>query len=270
MEIKAGTLIAVSLLIIVLCIAGYSSLSSTKIFTPPDSDQDGIADSEDAFPDDRSEWKDTDKDGIGDNADRFLKDSTQWADRDGDGYGDNPIGNNPDAFPDNQNEWKDTDHDSIGDNADIYDYGDGGIKVIITKFIGDNHGEGFPESGTNDPYFLIRIYAYYSQKEMELVGEDTSSVFYDQVVINHPFSLTCDVDDDAIYFYLDIRVWDEGGILNKDTLIDVNSDIESRVIGKYISFSSENSVQSFSDDGRIDFQDERDGTIEYTVQVVGV
>jgi len=36
---------------------------------PADSDGDGVADPDDAFPDDPSEWSDNDEDGIGDNAD---------------------------------------------------------------------------------------------------------------------------------------------------------------------------------------------------------
>jgi len=52
------------------------SLSDTETVTievaayvPPDSDGDGVIDSQDAFPQDASEWLDTDRDGIGNNAD---------------------------------------------------------------------------------------------------------------------------------------------------------------------------------------------------------
>src|SRR5690606_17277275 len=34
-----------------------------------DTDSDGVPDSEDAFPDDETEWEDTDGDGVGNNAD---------------------------------------------------------------------------------------------------------------------------------------------------------------------------------------------------------
>ena len=69
-----------------------------------DSDGDGVADSEDAFPLDPEESVDTDGDGVGDNAD---------PDDDGDGYEDAD-----DAFPLDPNEWLDTDGDGLGDNAD--------------------------------------------------------------------------------------------------------------------------------------------------------
>ncbi len=69
-----------------------------------DSDGDGVADSEDAFPVDPEESVDTDGDGVGNNAD---------PDDDGDGYEDAD-----DAFPLDPNEWLDTDGDGLGDNAD--------------------------------------------------------------------------------------------------------------------------------------------------------
>ena len=72
-----------------------------------DSDGDGVADSEDAFPVDPEESVDTDGDGVGNNAD---------PDDDGDGYEDAD-----DAFPLDPNEWLDTDGDGVGDNADTED-----------------------------------------------------------------------------------------------------------------------------------------------------
>jgi hypothetical protein len=60
----------------------YFSVTEGQV-TPDDSDGDGVDDTEDAFPDD----------------------STQWADSDGDGFGDNPDGINPDAFPNDPTKW---------------------------------------------------------------------------------------------------------------------------------------------------------------------
>ncbi len=54
-----------------------------------DRDGDGVADSDDAFPDNSQEWSDSDNDGVGNNADVFPYDSTEWKDSDGDGIGDN-------------------------------------------------------------------------------------------------------------------------------------------------------------------------------------
>ena len=42
---------------------------------------------------------DFDEDGWADTADAFFQDETQWSDGDGDGFGDNPAGNNPDDCP---------------------------------------------------------------------------------------------------------------------------------------------------------------------------
>ena len=78
-----------------------------------DSDNDGIPNFSDAFPNDATESVDTDLDGIGNNAD---------ADDDGDG-----VEDTFDAFPLDSTESVDTDLDGIGNNADIDDDGDGVI-----------------------------------------------------------------------------------------------------------------------------------------------
>ena len=100
-----------------------------------DSDNDGVEDDEDAFPNDSNEWNDTDMDGTGDNSDAFPNDANESADSDADGVGDNAdaypndanetmdsdgdgVGDNEDAFPNDANETKDTDGDGVGDEAD--------------------------------------------------------------------------------------------------------------------------------------------------------
>ena len=50
--------------------------------------------------------KDTDGDYVVDSEDAFPDDSTQWSDTDDDGYGDNPNGTNPDAYPDDPERWE--------------------------------------------------------------------------------------------------------------------------------------------------------------------
>ncbi len=70
----------------------------------PDTDGDGIVDSEDAFPDDINEWSDRDDDGVGDNSDAFPDDPNEWIDTDGDGKGDNADSDDDnDGMPD---EWE--------------------------------------------------------------------------------------------------------------------------------------------------------------------
>ncbi|MCW8327919.1 thrombospondin type 3 repeat-containing protein [Photobacterium sp. SDRW27] len=76
-----------------------------------DTDNDGVIDSEDAFPLDGSETIDTDNDGIGNNAD---------SDDDGDG-----VEDDVDAFPLDATESLDSDGDGIGNNADPDDNNNG-------------------------------------------------------------------------------------------------------------------------------------------------
>ena len=100
----------------------------------PDADEDGWANSEDAYVDDITQWHDIDGDGYGDNSggtnpdacptvagnstegnalgcpdtdgdgwadiiDKLPDEPTQWHDMDGDGYGDNSQGFQPDSCP---------------------------------------------------------------------------------------------------------------------------------------------------------------------------
>ena len=107
-----------------------------------DSDNDGVADSQDAFPNNPNETADSDGDGVGDNADAFPNDAAETLDSDGDGVGDNQdafpndatetvdsdddgVGNNQDAFPNDGSETRDTDGDGFGNNTDLDDDGDG-------------------------------------------------------------------------------------------------------------------------------------------------
>ena len=76
-----------------------------------DDDNDGVNDSNDAFPTNSAETDDTDGDGVGNNADD---------DDDNDGWPD-PT----DHFPLDDSEWLDTDADNIGNNVDTDDDGDG-------------------------------------------------------------------------------------------------------------------------------------------------
>jgi len=101
-----------------------------------DSDGDGIADEDDAFPQDSNETNDDDGDGVGNNSDAFPQDANETHDDDGDGVGNNSdafpqdanetndddgdgVGNNSDAFPQDSNETVDTDGDGVGDNSDF-------------------------------------------------------------------------------------------------------------------------------------------------------
>lgn len=80
-----------------------------------DTDGDGIGDNSDPNPTQHS-GNDTDGDSIANIDDAFPNDATQWLDADGDGYGDNASGNNPDAFVNLSTQWTDSDGDGYGDN----------------------------------------------------------------------------------------------------------------------------------------------------------
>ena len=91
---------------------GANPTKTTVRYFDLDSDQDGVNDLRDAFPNDATQTEDVDGDGYGDNPagnqpDAFPNDETQWADLDGDGYGDNLAGDNPDLFPNNADQWAD-------------------------------------------------------------------------------------------------------------------------------------------------------------------
>ena len=106
-----------------------------------DDDNDGYADTADAFPKNPSEWADTDYDGIGNNedpdddndgvadsVDPFPYDPYETMDSDGDGVGDTAdldddndgVADLDDAFPFDPAEWSDEDGDGIGDNVDPF------------------------------------------------------------------------------------------------------------------------------------------------------
>jgi hypothetical protein len=80
----------------------------------PDIDGDLHADEVDAFPTDKSEWRDKDLDGVGDSRDMFPNDPKETWDTDGDG-----VGDNGDVFPKDPTEWADADGDGSGDNGDF-------------------------------------------------------------------------------------------------------------------------------------------------------
>lgn len=98
-----------------------------------DADDDGVVDSEDAFPNNDAESVDSDGDGVGNNADAFPNDATENQDSDADGIGDNAdldddndgTPDTDDQMPKNPDETLDTDNDGIGNNTDDDDDGDG-------------------------------------------------------------------------------------------------------------------------------------------------
>ena len=116
------------------CPTEFGTSWTSQALGCPDEDNDGRANSIDAFPSDNTQWNDTDNDGYGDNPggstpdtcpttpgnstqgnrygcpdndgdgwddviDELPDSGTQWLDQDGDGYGDNASGELPDGCP---------------------------------------------------------------------------------------------------------------------------------------------------------------------------
>jgi hypothetical protein len=107
-----------------------------------DSDGDGVADAQDAFPLDSNETLDTDGDGVGNNTDAFPDDATETTDSDGDG-----VGNNTDAFPEDATETTDTDGDGVGNNTDAFP--EDATETTDTDSDGvGNNTDAFPEDAS--------------------------------------------------------------------------------------------------------------------------
>lgn len=98
----------------------------------PDDDNDGIADVDDRFPLDPSEWADSDGDGVGDNAD---------LDDDNDG-----VADVDDRFPLDPNDWADSDGDGVGDNWDLLPLDPSGVDITASySFVGEAWNDGAGE-----------------------------------------------------------------------------------------------------------------------------
>jgi len=297
---KIGITIIVLIIIGLSFLSGCNEQSATKNptnnnpLTPIDTDGDGYTDNIDAFPNDRSEWKDSDndgvgdnsdaypnnaqekldsdKDGVGDNADKFPYDSTQSVDRDGDGYGDNPYGNNFDVFPDNPKEWKDTDHDGIGDNSDILINGNGGVEVTITEYQGDAYAD---EYSYPDPFFEITLNGGSEEKYQNNLGFKKSKTYENTNYITYPLTFTVDIPDDFIYIDVCITATDDDFWTN-DESIDLNGDsttFDGICVNHNVNIKrpqGSTDKQSFTADGRLDLLDEMDGKIDFYIQIVTV
>ncbi|MCW8327679.1 hypothetical protein MD588_02570 [Photobacterium sp. SDRW27] len=161
-----------------------------RIVKTTDSDDDGVIDALDAFPEDASEWYDSDGDGEGnevdtdddddgvdDGDDDFPLEHDENADADDDDIGDNEdtdddndgVEDGDDAFPFDSDEDTDTDDDGIGDNADTDDDNDGvddgdddfpldtdddGVDNITDD---DDDGDGYKDGEDNDPLEPLQI-----------------------------------------------------------------------------------------------------------------
>lgn len=131
-----------------------------------DDDNDGVPDSDDAFPLDPTESKDTDQDGVGDNSDQCPESPSSDAGTideygcgfsDGDEDGDGKL-NGEDAFPYDAKEWIDSDSDGWGDNIEV-EFGSDKtnpndypmIRAVPTIFSVDSDNDGLRDASDNCP-----------------------------------------------------------------------------------------------------------------------
>jgi len=238
---KVGIILIIMIIVSTGILSGCNQQAGTQnptVYNPPrDTDGDGTADSNDAFPNDRTEWRDSDGDGIGDNSDTA------------------PL--NPYAS-------KDSDSDGIDDNSDIYDYGNGGVRVGITSYAGD----GCPdENSYPDPYFKVQVWTPDKNGNMIIAGERQSDVFTNQNDVINPLFYTLDINDDTSYLFVQIEAWDDD-IWTGDEQIDLNgNDIYNKQIEiKFYPLTE--SYKTDTDNGDRDGISECDGYIEYYIQIV--
>jgi len=197
-----------------------------------DRDGDGVADANDAFPDDASETKDTDNDGYGDNSDVFPYDSSEHID---------------------------TDLDGIGNNADFYDYGNGKVKIAITSFRSDGTADVLDSA---DAYFQILIDA---NNDGIFEQTQTSSRTDNDDSLSNPFSYIVDLPDSTTQFKFAIKVWDYDSASNDDLF-----DYCPTTTGYYYTMTVNNPFSdSWLYDGADDYQDnEIDCELGYSISVV--
>jgi len=139
---------------------GYSNIGT---YGCPDGDNDGSSQSNDAFPDEPTQWEDLDGDGFGDNPNGTQPDNCTTVigtshldvygcpDADSDGASDTN-----DLWVNDSSQWFDTDGDSWGDNHQGTD-GDSCPTVFGTASLGnargciDNDGDGYADSDDEFP-----------------------------------------------------------------------------------------------------------------------
>ncbi|MCG7496977.1 hypothetical protein MHO82_08880 [Vibrio sp. Of7-15] len=178
-----------------------------------DTDNDGVADTDDKFPNDASEWLDSDEDGSGDNtdtdddndgveddADEMPFDENESKDSDQDGLGDNADLDDDndgsldteDAFPNDGSEYLDTDGDGTGNNKDTDDDGDNVADVDDAFPLDEKESADFDQDGTGDNADLDDDNDGVNDDEDAFDFDDTESVDTDGDGIGN----NADTDDD--------------------------------------------------------------------------
>lgn len=218
-----------------------------------DSDNDGIMDDKDVFPDDKLEQKDSDGDGIGDNEDKFPNDPSASVDSDYDGYPDywndgksqqdstsspqlsldafpydptehsdrdgDKVGDNSDEFPDDPTEQRDDDHDGIGNNKDKNPYVNLSFSLNLEKFMFTKNVDLLPWAQI---YFVVKINGN-KYLEIDNNGDYWRARKNREQTIDYTFHYDIDdaTSDDATS--IEIIMYDHD-IIFQDDLVDINNE----------------------------------------------
>lgn len=228
---KKMVILLVSILILsIFCGCTSVDNNSNNPILIMDSDNDGIPDDSDAFPDDPAASVDSDGDGYPDewNDGKNQDDSTsspplelddldhdpdEWKDSDGDG-----VGDNTDVFPNDSEEWSDLDNDGVGDNSDINPYVNLSISVSITKF-----------KVTKNIDFFRRVQIYFDITIDKETRNYNNNGRYWRTWVNeeqnvNQVSFNYDIPDNTDKQYTDIEIFMyDYNLIRDDYLINIDS-----------------------------------------------
>ncbi|RLF59880.1 MAG: hypothetical protein DRN27_01340 [Thermoplasmata archaeon] len=191
-----------------------------------DSDNDGVMNDKDVFPNDQYESNDTDNDGVGDNSDKFIFDPSASIDSDDDGYPDkwndgksqNDSTSDPkliiDEFPYDPNEHVDSDGDGVGDNSDAFP----NDSTESFDFDKDGIGNNKDKNPNVDLGFKLYIDKFELTKNVDILPRGQ---IYFEIKINDELYTVLDNDGDYWKVWL-LQEQSIGFTLTKDILDDTD------------------------------------------------
>jgi len=245
--------IVVGILVLIALTAYYVGVSDK------DTDGDGVADNEDAFPNNASEWRDSDSDTYGNNIDAFPQDPDEWEDADGDG-----TGNNADT---------DDDNDGVLDEFDEFPLVDASIEITLVLFTlidqVDEDEKGDVDPNGSQVWIVVHVLDAGEPFRVPVSGNHIMSVG-DDWEINQTFMV--DIPDNRTSWDIEIKCWDDdkkGGndqidiSPTTDRTLHVDLDLRTGTwTGDVTGGSSDG-----SDDGTGDTDDD-DGSLEFDIAVI--
>ena len=197
----------------------FSSFFLSGCITESDSDNDGVADKADSFPNDARYHSDSDGDGYADKVDDFPNDARYHSDSDGDGYADKV-----DDFPNDARYHSDSDGDGYADKIDDF--------LNDARYHSDSDGDGFADEIDDFPNDA----RYHSDYDKDGFADEI-----DSFPSNSLYHATCSICDGSGNIYSDyernVQFIEDGhysnvGVFNPDyylystvTNIDTNSGI---------------------------------------------